>query len=91
VRPVLPWLHSHELWRDPRVIAWGGGRLRGDLQELARRVPGMLDWLDQLPQALPQGDASPQNLLVAATEPDTLVTIDAAFQCPLAVGVRPLD
>ena len=46
---MLPWLHSHEFWRDPRVIAWGGGRLRGDLQELARRVPGMLDWLDQLP------------------------------------------
>jgi len=30
--------------------------LRVDLQELARRVPGMLDRLDQLPQALPQGE-----------------------------------
>jgi len=86
VRPVLPWLHSHELWRDPRVISRGGNRLRTDLLELSGRVPGMLDRLDQLPQAMPHGDASPQNLLVPVNEPDTLVAIDVAFQCPLAIG-----
>jgi hypothetical protein len=50
------------------------------------RVPELLDRMDDLPQALPHGDASPQNLLVPADDPDTLVAIDVSFQTPQAVG-----
>ena len=86
VRPVLPWLRSHDLWAHPRMIAAGGAGLRADLIELAARAPAILDRLDHLPQSLPHGDASPQNLLIPIAEPGTLVAIDVAFQCPLAVG-----
>ena len=86
VRPVLPWLRSHDLWAHPRMAAAGRAGLRADLVELATRAPAILDRLDQLPQALPHGDASPQNLLIPVAEPGTLVAIDVAFQCPLAVG-----
>ena len=86
VRPVLPWLQSHDLWRHPLLATSGGTSLRADLLELAAAAPTILDQLDELPQALPHGDASPQNLLVPLTAPDTLVAIDIAFQCPLAVG-----
>ena len=86
VRPALPWLRSHDLWAHPRMAAAGGAGLRADLAELAARVPAILDRLDKLPQALPHGDASPQNLLIPIAEPGTLVAIDVAFQCPLAVG-----
>ena len=86
VRPVLPWLQSHDLWGHPLLATSGGTRLRADLLELAAATPAILDRLEELPQALPHGDASPQNLLVPLTAPDTLVAIDVAFQCPLAVG-----
>jgi hypothetical protein len=86
VRPVLPWLQSHDLWAHPRMIAGGGAGLRADLAELAVRAPAILDRLDHLPQSMPHGDASPQNLLIPIAEPGTLVAIDVAFQCPLAVG-----
>ena len=86
VRPVLPWLQSHDLWKHPLLATSGGTTLRADLLELAAAAPTILDQLDELPQALPHGDASPQNLLVPLTAPDTLVAIDVAFQCPLAVG-----
>jgi hypothetical protein len=86
VRPVLPWLQSHDLWGHPLLATSGGTRLRADLLELAVAAPAILDRLEELPQALPHGDASPQNLLVPLTAPDTLVAIDVAFQCPLAVG-----
>jgi hypothetical protein len=45
-----------------------------------------LDTLDEMPQALPHGDASPQNLLIPRGARDQLVAIDIAFQCPLAIG-----
>jgi hypothetical protein len=86
IQPVIPWLTSHDLWQHPQVAASGGERLRTDLLTLAERAPAILDRLDQLPQALPHGDASPQNLLVPAAAPSTFVAIDIAFQCPLAVG-----
>jgi hypothetical protein len=86
VRPVLPWLQSHDLWGHPLLATSGGTSLRADLLELAAAAPAILDRLEELPQALPHGDASPQNLLVPLTAPDTLVAIDVAFQCPLAVG-----
>ncbi|NAZ76202.1 aminoglycoside phosphotransferase, partial [Kineococcus sp. T13] len=60
--------------------------LPADLAELARRLPALLDRLDELPQVLPHGDASPQNLLQPSAEPRTLVAVDIAFQGPVAVG-----
>jgi hypothetical protein len=39
-----------------------------------------------LPQAMPHGDASPQNLLVPAAAPDSFVAIDTAITTPHAVG-----
>src|SRR5664279_3917268 len=86
VRPVLPWFQSHDLLRHPLLATGGGTTLRADLLELAAAAPAILDRLDELPQALPHGDASPQNLLVPSSAPGTLVAIDVAFQCPLAVG-----
>ena len=46
----------------------------------------MLDRLDGYVQALPHGDASPQNLLVPADDPDTFVAIDPSFTTPHALG-----
>lgn len=85
VQPALASLWSHDLWGHPHVAGREPG-LRADLLELAARAPVILDRLDRLPQSLPHGDASPQNLLIPAAEPGTLVAIDIAFQCPQAVG-----
>jgi hypothetical protein len=60
--------------------------LRGGLLRLAGLAPAILDGLDRLPQALPHGDASPQNLLVPRADQGTIVAIDIAFPCPHAVG-----
>ncbi len=79
-------LDADELWSHPVVAGAVDDRLRADLRRLAERLPDILDRLDTLPQALPHGDASPQNLLVPADAPDTLVAIDVSFQCPLAAG-----
>ena len=39
-----------------------------------------------LPQAMPHGDASPQNLLVPASAPDRFVAIDVGMRTPHAIG-----
>jgi hypothetical protein len=82
---AFPMLERDDVWAHP-LLASNNGRLRADLAALAPRTGAILDRLDELPQALPHGDASPQNLLVPADQPDTLVAIDVSFQCPLAVG-----
>jgi hypothetical protein len=82
-RPVL---HDGAVWRHPLLAAAVDGRLRDDLSWLYAHTDAMLDQLDLLPQAMPHGDASPQNLLVPATAPDTFVAIDVAFSTPHAVG-----
>jgi hypothetical protein len=79
-------LRDTGVWRHPSLDTPLGRQVRGELLELAPQVPAILDLLDGLPQALPHGDASPQNLLVPRDEPDSLVAIDIAFQCPLAIG-----
>lgn len=66
-----PWLREH-------------GDLRARLRTLGAQIPTWLDRLDALPQAVPHGDASPQNLL---PEPDGgFVIIDLSFRSPHAVG-----
>jgi len=73
---VLPLLERDELWAHPLVAGAVDGRLRADLRVLGTRVPKLLDRMD----GLPHGDASPQNLLVPADDPDTFVAIDVSFQ-----------
>jgi hypothetical protein len=61
-------------------------QLRQDLVDLSGRIPVMLERLASLPQAIGHGDACPQNLLVPADAPDTVVTIDLSWQNPEAIG-----
>lgn len=77
-------LRDDGLWSHPWLARHAG--LRGDLLALGERIPELLDRLDTLPQTMPHGDASPQNLLVPADEPDTLVVIDISFRSPHALG-----
>lgn len=65
-----PWLRDHADLRA-RLLALGG------------EIPAMLDRLDTVPQTLPHGDASPQNLLRTA---DGIVVIDLSFRTPHALG-----
>jgi hypothetical protein len=81
-----PLLDDDSVWLHPVLAAAVDGRLRDDLSRLYGQTGAMLDQLDLLPQAMPHGDASPQNLLVPATAPDTFVAIDVAFSTPHAVG-----
>jgi hypothetical protein len=82
----LPLLERDDVWAHPLVAGAVDDRLRADLRTLGARLPELLDGMDALPQALPHGDASPQNLLVPADEPGTFVAIDASFQNLQAVG-----
>lgn len=84
---VGPLLDQDAIWRHPALAAAAdGGRLRHVLSWLYAHTDAMLEELDRLPQAMPHGDASPQNLLVPATVPDSFVAIDIAFSTPHAVG-----
>jgi hypothetical protein len=89
-RWALPALADLDTWREPllaaAVHAAGEQSLRADLLELGERLPAVLDALDSLPQTYQHGDASPQNLLVPAGEPERFVAIDWGFDCPQAVG-----
>jgi hypothetical protein len=90
IMSAVPALADPETWRDPLLAAavcqTGDHRLRGDLLDLAARLPAVLDALDTLPQCYQHGDASPQNLLVPRGKPDEFVVIDWGFDCPQAVG-----
>lgn len=77
-------LEDDELWSHPWLA--DHGELRADLRALGPHVPAMLDRLDAMAQALPHGDASPQNLLVPVDAPDTFVVIDVSFRTPHALG-----
>jgi hypothetical protein len=81
-----PLLERDEVWAHPLLAGAVDDRLQADLCALGARAPELLDRMDDLPQALPHGDASPQNLLVPADDPDMFVAIDVSFQSPQAVG-----
>lgn len=85
-RWALPMLANDDLWRHPVVMDTVEQALRADLRRIAGALPAILDRLDALPQAVPHGDASPQNLLVPAAAPNEFVAIDISFQGRLAVG-----
>jgi hypothetical protein len=60
--------------------------LQADLHRLAERLPALVDALEDLPQTYVHGDASPQNLLVPASDPEAFVAIDWSLSGLLAVG-----
>lgn len=77
-------LADDTLWAHPWLAPHAD--LRSRLLGLGARIPAWLDRLDSLPQAMPHGDASPQNLLVPADRPDSFVVIDISFRSPHALG-----
>jgi hypothetical protein len=82
-RGLMP-LTDDGLWSHPWLA--GHGDLRADLRTLGPQIPGMLDRLDGYVQAIPHGDASPQNLLVPVDAPETFVVIDPSFRSPHPLG-----
>lgn len=76
VAAVLPTLLADATWAHPLVAAAVDRRLRTDLVELAGRVPTLLNALAGLPHTFAHGDASPQNLLVPADDPDGFARTD---------------
>lgn len=86
VRGALAAYADDGLWAHPLLASCADRRLRADLLDLGQRLPEVLDRLDALPQAVPHGDASPQNLLQPVDEPDRLVLIDLSFPCPSPLG-----
>jgi hypothetical protein len=79
-------LTDDALWQHPYVRDAVDPHLRDDMRRLMAAGPEILDRLNALPQGLPHGDASPQNLLVPKDKPDEIVAIDVAFQHPYAFG-----
>ena len=77
-------LRDDDLWSHPWLVDHAD--LRARLRALGDRIPELLDRLDALPQAMPHGDASPQNLLVPATDTDVFVVIDVGMRTPAALG-----
>ncbi|GAA1477493.1 hypothetical protein GCM10009623_19390 [Nocardioides aestuarii] len=77
-------LEDDDLWAHPWLA--DSADLREDLRGLGRELPAMLDRLDRHRLCIPHGDASPQNLLVPAEDPDTFVVIDLSFRAPHALG-----
>jgi hypothetical protein len=83
---AVPMLQEDQVWRHPVLAGAVDAGLRDDLRQLAASTAEVLDLLDRLPQTLPHGDASPQNLLVPVDAPESFVAIDISFQHPHAVG-----
>lgn len=87
---ILPVLQSGQVWQHPVLQAAlrlaGDQQLPADMVALGARLPLVLDMLDDLPQTYAHGDASPQNLLLPADEPGTIVVIDWGFGTLLPVG-----
>ena len=82
-RGLMP-LADDGLWAHPWLADHGD--LRANLLALAPDIPAMLDRMDTFVQCVPHGDASPQNLLVPADDPETFVVIDISFRTPHALG-----
>ncbi len=87
---ILPALQTGQIWSHP-VMQTALDRvadpaLPSDLLSLGAQLPRILDMLDALPRTYAHGDASPQNLLLPASEPDTVVVIDWGFGTLLPVG-----
>ncbi len=85
-----PLLSKDELWRHPALVAEleaaGETALRPGLVAALGHLEMWLALMNALPQTLVHGDASPQNLLVPRSAPDTFVAIDWGFSSPHCVG-----
>jgi hypothetical protein len=90
MRGALPALQNEQVWGHPltktALHRAGDPALPADLLVLGARLRQILDMLDALPQTYAHGDASPQNLLRPAGEPETVVVIDWGFGTLLPVG-----
>jgi tRNA A-37 threonylcarbamoyl transferase component Bud32 len=84
---AMPGLRADSTWAHPFVVDHVDGQLRSDLESLVDAMPALLDRLDDLPRTFVHGDASPQNLLLPAGEPDTVVAIDWTFAGIAALGL----
>ena len=84
VQYALKAIQDPRTWTHPALRRHTA--LRNDLLDLASRSPRILKSLNDLPQSMGHGDASPQNLLIPADDPATIVAIDIAFPSPQAVG-----
>jgi hypothetical protein len=86
----LPAIAGTDLWRHPVVAAAltavRDPGLVADLRAWTTRLDRLLAYSDNLPMTYAHGDASPQNLLVPAEDPDTFVAIDFGLHSPLPVG-----
>ena len=86
----LPVLQAGQVWSHPVMRAAldrvADPALPAELVGLGAQLPRILDMLDALPRTYAHGDASPQNLLLPANEPDTVVVIDWGFGTLLPVG-----
>lgn len=83
IRGVPP-LTDDALWEHPWMRPHAD--LRAGLLAIAPEIPRILDDLDACRQAMPHGDASPQNLLVDRGAPEERVVIDLSFRSPAALG-----
>ena len=82
-RGLMP-LADDGLWSHPWLVEHAD--LRAQLQSLAAEIPSMLDRMDSFVLCNPHGDASPQNLLVPADDPESFAVIDISFCAPHALG-----
>ena len=86
----LPALQADQVWSHPVMRAAldrvDDPALPSELLTLGAQLPRILDMLDALPRTYAHGDASPQNLLLPADEPDTIAVIDWGFGTLLPVG-----
>jgi hypothetical protein len=87
---LIPLLSRDDYWAHPALLAElahaGEISMRSDLVAASRRLEGWLARMNGLPQTLAHGDASPQNLLVPRSEPDTFIVIDWGFTSLASVG-----
>ena len=90
LRGVRPALRAGRIREHPLASAAlrqaGENAWPADMLVLAGRLPGLLDGLDRMPQTYGHGDASPQNLLLPASEPGPVVVIDWGFGSLLSIG-----
>lgn len=82
-RGLLP-LTDDALWSHPWLS--GESDLRESLRRLGSGIASDLERLDTHRQAMPHGDASPQNLLVPRDGSARFVVIDISFASPHALG-----
>jgi len=90
IRGIGADLADDRIWQHPRLQAACGGdaeTLRADMRALIDRIPMLMAELDSMPQTQPHGDASPQNLLLSAAEPGTVIVTDWGFGGFHSVGM----